>query len=245
MYNLAHFSLSEMTACGSAIRKLGCDADTMETTASRIVRYFYDNFVEHETQQPTFTLVRFFKTHDFSDLSNNLQQVARRSLDNNSPSPDMKCLTLLGTAGDRFEWNHRHLSTRHQVIPLPSEQMVKQAPMMSQLLQQLGLSISNVIAPDPNLIVDLQERTYNVFHVRDAPGSPYIPDQTTFVQLYNIQSVLGFGGILPSGSLITIILFSRVSISRQTAELFKPLALNVKVAVLPFDHGPIFASVAS
>ena len=43
MYDVAQFSLGDMTACGSAVRKLGRDATTMEETASRIARYFYNN----------------------------------------------------------------------------------------------------------------------------------------------------------------------------------------------------------
>jgi hypothetical protein len=32
-----------------------------------------------------------------------------------------------------------------------------------------------------------------------------------------------------------VILFSKVAIPRETAELFRTLALNVKMAVLPFE----------
>jgi hypothetical protein len=121
--------------------------------------------------------------------------------------------------------------------------MVSQAPMISQLIQQLGLTIKSVIAPSPDMIVDLKERTYNVFYIATAPGSPYIPAQEDFVHPYGIQSVLGFGGTLPSGNLMAIILFSKVPIQRETAELFKPLALNAKMAVLAFDQGKVFQLV--
>ena len=100
--------------------------------------------------------------------------------------------------------------------------------------------ISNVIAPSPDLLIDLHERTYNVFHIPTAAESPYIPAQDEFARPFQIQSVLGFGGILPSGDLMTIILFSKCPIQRETAELFKPLALNAKMAVLPFDQKTIF-----
>lgn len=244
MYDLAQFSLREMTQCGSQIRKLGSDTASMEETASQLVRYFYNNFVDPHSRQPNLALARFFKTHDYGGLSGNLQQIAQRSLGDAPVYPHMKCLTLLGTAGDRPEWNSRQLSIGHQVIPLPSEEMVTKAPMISQLIQQLGLTIRSVIAPAPEMIVDLQERTYNVFHIPQAQGSPYIPAQAEFVKPYGIQSVLGFGGILPSGNLMAIILFSKVPISREVAELFKPLALNVKVAILPFDNSTIFTSKA-
>lgn len=43
---------------------------------------------------------------------------------------------------------------------------------------------------------------------------------------------------------MAIILFSMLLIQHETAELFKPfkpLALNAKIAVLPFEQGIIFA----
>jgi hypothetical protein len=41
--------------------------------------------------------------------------------------------------------------------------------------------------------------------------------------------------MLASGDIFVVILFSKVEIPRDTAELFRTLALNVKMAVLPFD----------
>lgn len=240
MYSLTKFTLREMTECGAALRKLGVGAVSMEEVANRLVGYFYNQFLDPETGQSALALARIFKTHNYGDLPLDLQRIAKQNLGSASIQPSLKCLTLLATVGDRPEWNSRTASTGHQAIPLPSEEMVTQAPMISQLIQQLGLTIGSVISPDPDLLVNLQERTYNVFHVPEAQGSPYIPAQDEFVCPFQIQSVLGFGGVLPSGNLMAIILFSKVPIQRETAELFKPLALNAKIAVLPFDQGTIF-----
>jgi len=54
---------------------------------------------------------------------------------------------------------------------------------------------------------------------------------------FGIRSVIGFGGMLPSGNLFAVILFTKVPIPRETADLFRPLALSVKLAILPFDSG--------
>ena len=244
MYSLSQFTLSEMTECGAALRKLGAGVSTMEETANNIVRYFYDQFLDIDTHESAIALVRFFKTHSYDRLPTDLKQRVQQILNTDDVPADLRCLMLLGTAGDRPEWNTRHQSTAHQVIPLASASMVRQAPMISQLIKQLGLTIDSVIAPDPDMIVDLQERTYNVFHIPNALGSPYIPAQKNFVEPCGIQSVLGFGGILPSGNLITTVMFSKVSIKRDTAELFKPLALNTKMAILPFDQGAVFTPVS-
>jgi hypothetical protein len=243
MYSLNNFSLTDMTECGIALRKLGLSANSMESTAQKIVRFFYDSFRDPVSGDSAFALARFFKTHSYGELAEDLQYQAQRIIQDETVPTDLKCLTLLGTIGDRQEWCDRTCSQGHQVIPLPSEQMVSQAPMISQLIQQLGLTIKSVIAPSPDMIVDLKERTYNVFYIATAPGSPYIPAQEDFVHPYGIQSVLGFGGTLPSGNLMAIILFSKVPIQRETAELFKPLALNAKMAVLAFDQGKVFQLV--
>lgn len=66
-----------------------------------------------------------------------------------------------------------------------------------------------------------------------APRRNCIPAQD-FVQRYEVESVLGCGGQLPDGELYAVIAFARVTISRESAEIFKPLALAAKLALLPF-----------
>jgi hypothetical protein len=148
----------------------------------------------------------------------------------------MKCLTLLGTAGEKPEWNERHRSRRYRAIPLSSEPSIPQFPMVSELLQQLGVDLTSKTQPESDRSVDWTEHTLDVFHVAEAKGSPFVLAQEEFVIPFCIESVLGFGGVFPSKEFFTVILFSRVRISRETAELFKPLALSVKLALLPFDN---------
>jgi hypothetical protein len=152
----------------------------------------------------------------------------------------MPCLTLLGTAGDLPEWNSRRASLGHQVIPLPSAEGVARIPMIAQLITQLGLEVSSVLKPDPHVVVDLQQKSFNVFYVPTALGSPYIPAQDDFVVPFGVRSVLGFGGVLPQGDLFAVIMFARILLSQETAEMFKPLALSAKLAILPFANGPLF-----
>ena len=57
---------------------------------------------------------------------------------------------------------------------------------------------------------------------------------------HKVRSVVGFGGILTTGDLYAVILFSKVTIPRATAQLFKPLALRVKEGVQPLTSA-IFA----
>lgn len=238
-YDLTNFTIREMSECGKAMRAMGEGAASMEETAGRIVRHFYDGLVDPEGERGS-ALVRFYKTHPYSGLDGELQGFARTLLGGEPPSPEMKCLVLLATAGDRGEWNSRRSSQGHQAIPLPSEEAVHQAPMVSNLVTQLGIPLGLVIRPEPELLLDIEQRSFNVFHVPEALGSPYIPAQQEFVVPCAIRSVLGFGGLLPAGDMFAVIMFFKVPIARETAGLFKPLSLSVKMAVLPFD-GAVFS----
>jgi hypothetical protein len=149
-------------------------------------------------------------------------------------------LTLLATAGEKPEWNSRKKSEGHKTIPLPSAQAVEAIPMISQLIKQLGIDVGTILKPDPALVLELEQKTYNVFFVQEAAGSPFIPVQENFVILYKVRSVLGFGGLLPSGDLYAVLLFARVSISRDSADIFRNAAMNLKVALLPFVDRPVF-----
>jgi hypothetical protein len=116
--------------------------------------------------------------------------------------------------------------------------------MILQLIQQFGLEVSTVIDTSPTLIEDTARMNFNVFYVPQALDSPYIPAQKEFVVPYKVRSVLGFGGMLPSGNLFAIILFSKVAISPETASLFKWISAYVRIAVATFDRQQTFANEA-
>ena len=153
----------------------------------------------------------------------------------------MRCLTLLGTIGDEEQWNSRARSAGHKAIPLASAEMVSGIPMIARLINQFGIDLGAVMRPDPMLIGDLSKKTFNTFYVPDTVGSPYIPFQDDFVIRYGIKSVLGFGGVLSSGELFVVIMFSKVSIPSKTAEVFNRMANFVKDAVEPFVGNKVFA----
>ena len=241
MYDLTQFSLHNATAMGTALRGLGDGADSLETIANRCVRYFYNNLIDPQTGQSACALARLFKTHPYGELPEELQSLARRDLGRtNAIANTVQCLTLLGTVGSQPAWNARRASQGHQVIPLTSPKGVQEIPMMSQLIHSFGLEINSVVAPDPSLLIELERKTYSVFHIPQAIDSEYIPAQSNFVRPFGIKSVLGFGGMLPSGSLFAIILFTKVAVPITTARLFKTLPLNIKMAMIPFSMAQTF-----
>lgn len=244
MYDLANFTKADMRHCAIKLRNLDERSHSMEETANRMVRYLHENLIDPSTGKSACALVRFFKTHPYGDLSPDLQEAAQAILKGRSIIRATKCLTLLATAGDEKYWNDRRDSTGHQAIPLIDEDFVYRAPMILQLIQQFGLEVSAVIDTAPTLITKLSYKAFNVFHVPEALNSPHIPAQAQFVVPYKIQSVLGFGGMLPSGNLFAVILFSKVPISRKTAEHFKWISAYVRIAVESSDRVQTFTPVS-
>ncbi len=239
-FALEDFTLTHMLELGSNLREIGKGARSMEEAAEGIVRYLYENLVSKKNGQRACALVRLFKTHAFGQLDEDLRQFARARLAGAAETPAMKCLVLFATAGDRPEWNLSTGSKGHQAIPLPNEKAIRNAPMISQLLSEMGLNARALVKPDSTLMLDSEQTNFNVFHVPEALGSPYVPAQD-FVSAHGVKSALGFGGLLPSHDLFAVILFSKTSIPRATAELFKTLGLMVKLAISPFDRDRVFA----
>lgn len=214
----------------------------MEDAARHIVRFFYENLVDKATDSRSCALVRLYKSHEFARLEPDLQAYLTAMTAPDVPKPDTPCLTLLGTAGDEPGWNERERSRWHRSVPLTDREALNLLPMVSQLVQQLGLTLEEVIRIDPDLFIELDQRSYNVFFVEDAVGHPAIPAQEGFVVPHKIRSVLGFGGVLPDGSLFAVILFSKVPIPRETADLFASVALSVKLILLQTAACPVFES---
>ena len=228
-----------MLRCSLGLRHAIRTAPTVEAAAQECCRYLYTELVT-DTGDPACALVRCYKTHRYHDLDFDLQAVARRSMDPGTPPAlSLRCLTLMGTTGVEKAWNDRRSSAGHQAIPLPTAAVVERAPMVAQLIRALGLDIATAIAPSSEIVRDLSGKTYGVFHVPEAKGSPYIPAQD-FVDRYGIRSVVGFGGVLPSGDLFAVILFARVPVTAASADRFRTLALDVKSCLVRYSPSEVF-----
>jgi hypothetical protein len=242
--DLTKFGLSEMLRCSTELRRATKDAPTMEEAAQRVCRVLYDELVASDGSKAC-ALVRCYKTHPYGKLESELQSFAKAVLRGHTAGPTMRCLTLLGSAGDEPAWNSRRTSVGHQAIPLASPEMIEKAPMIAQLIRQFGLELTDVVQPPTDLVWSLTGKTYRVFHVPEAVGSPYIPAQKDFVLKFGIRSVVGFGGSLPNAELFAIILFARVPISSETADRFRNLALDVKSGFFLYGEGEVFGREAA
>jgi two-component system, NtrC family, sensor kinase len=225
-----------MTECGIVLRTLHTRAASMEDVCQLMVQHLYDEM--GADGERACVLVRAYKTHPYGALDPELQSYVHETA-GQEPSPATPILTLLATAGEEPEWNSRYNSRAHRAVPLSSVEAIQRLPMIAQLMAQLGIDAQAIVDPDRDVIMDLQQRSFNVFYVPEARGNPYIPAQD-FVQRYGVRSVLGFGSVLPTGDLFAVILFARAHLPRETAELFRPLAVAAKLALLPFADGPVF-----
>ena len=234
--NVSSFSVGDMLRAGLAIRKTVQKADSLEEAANCITNYLYDSCANAETGARSCVLVRFYKTHPFGGLQPETQEFARKLLGDRPAEDSMPCLTLLATNGEEPDWNMRRASRGHQAIPLPTADVVRQAPMIAQLIEQMGVSIDDVVRGDVGEQRPAPGRTYDVFHVEHALGSPYIPAQREFVQPYSVESVVGFGGVLRSGELYAVILFSRDHIPQASAMRFRAIALDIRSALFSLDQ---------
>jgi hypothetical protein len=241
VYDLTRFTLADMVRCARALRVLVSESTSMEEAAQKATRCFYEHCRDKISNERSCVLVRLFKTHPYRGLSKELRAFADSGAGGAAPSLDTKCLTLLATTGDDQKWNSRRTSEGHQCIPLLSEAMVGQFPMIAQLIHQLGLTTTELLRPTAEIIKDADQRQFGVFHVPVAANSPFIPAQKDFVAPYKVASVLGFGGLLPDGDLFAVIMFSRVAIPASTAEMFRTIALNLKLGMLALLEKPVFA----
>lgn len=242
--DLGNFDLAAMLRCSSGLRGAAQGAPSLEEAAGAVCRYLYQELGDGGEGRAC-VLVRFYKTHPYGELTPELQRFAKRAFGAvaiSPPEPAMKCLTLLATVGDEPAWNDRRASEGHQAIPLPSPHVVERAPMIAQLIREFGMDLGSVVRPPGDLVRELGGKSYGVFHVEDAAGSPYIPAQEGFVDRYGIRSVLGFGGLLPTGDLFAVILFSRVHVPVASAERFRPLALELKSCLIHYGQAAVFAT---
>lgn len=204
-----------MLRCGIGVRRAAHGSRSMEEALGRVVRFLCDELRNPDGSRSC-AMVRAYKTHAYGQLDSELQRFARRQMGGAAPDPGMKCLTLMASVGDRPEWNDRRASAGHQAIPLPR----------------------------PDVVRDLEGRTYGVFFEEDAVGSPYIPAQREFVEPNGIRSVLGCDGALRGGDLFAVILFSRVPISPDAADRFRTIALDMKSSLFFFDEEQVFSGAS-
>gem|GEM_PF-4884527 len=231
MHNLADFRLEDMLQLGAALRQLSCEVEDAHQIGAAAVNLLYERLCD-STGAPACALVRLYQSFYLADL----EREAAANIDKTFLKPKSQILKLVGSAGDLAEWNSPQSTFGHRVVPLISPAAVTEYPMFARLLTQFGLMQEQEGKFDWMLgneaTMELARPDIGVFHVIQALGSPYIPEQDEFVRPHGIASVLGCGGVLPGGHFFAVLFFSKVTIVPDTAELFKSIALSLRTSLL-------------
>ena len=281
VFDLTAFSISDMVVASGELRQATAAATSMEDASRAIVDYLRSAFPDPATGRPAFVLARMFHTVTWDRLTPRLRAyvqshdpAAARPSDDPATAA-LPYLTLLATEGDHPHWSDRRASRDHQAIPLSAPDVVRRAPLALALLDRLlgpqaapipvpvpvstggggggAAHTGNGSQPDtPPTGPRLLER-FDVFHVAEAFGSPYVPTPD-FVRDFQIRSAIALGAVLDSGgpehpdqpgvrntSLYTALLYSRVHIPPETAIHFRTLAAAIRLALMPFLESPLFA----
>ncbi len=227
-------SLADLSECIYEIANSAQEKTrTLDDVAQHILKVVNKTLLCDESGTSSAALLRMFMTIPYGKLDDQARAHVDSRFAGKPLQEDTKFLTLKGSIGDKPEWCEPALSKGHQAIPLFGAEGVKEIPMMARLLSQLGLEVQQVLEPDALLAIELADKEFNGFHVEDAVGSQYIPAQDSFVVPAGVKSVVGFGSMLPTGHLCIVIVFSKSRISRETADMFRSIALGVSVAILP------------
>jgi len=221
-----------MLSCGADIRQFGLESNCVEEAAEKIVNYLYRSF-ESESGEKALALVRLFKTVRFDELDEDLKKYAAANFD---VKPDTKFMALMATAGIDQTWNDRRQSAQHRLIPVTAaEDAGRQSTLIRHMMSELEHSgAPNVESTDLNsrrYVMEPNQRHFNVFHIPDASECAFVQDEE-LVRNFDVRSILGFGGFLNRGSRFCVVMFARTFLDRDCAELFNPLTLSTKNALI-------------
>jgi len=167
--------------------------------------------------------VRFFLTQRAEELPADLAPVA------SVVDKQAKCLVLLA---------------KTELDPLPDDSVLPPGeralllsesvapPTLRALVTQFDLDLGNVLAREPVYAGEASHKACNVFYTAEVPS---------VVAARGVRSMLGFGGLFPSGHLFFVMLYLKTLVSPSTAAMFRPVAMNVKIPLLALDGRGAFA----
>jgi len=189
---------------------LSLPAISLEQAAQNVVRTLYEEF------KGSVILARIFVTVPCLQLPATLRLVVQKVAAGaaHAVTDETPVLTLIGTYGTQASWRDCRLSKGHAGIPLSSPSFIGSMPMVSRLLNELGIDIGAFDQEDRRTFVDLGLFMSGAFYVEDAATTTdrwnrrVIPAQD-FVASHGVRTVFGGGAAYPaSGTILTLVLFT-------------------------------------
>jgi hypothetical protein len=192
---------------------------SFEEAAQICVKAIYDNFGSDDGRR-TFALVRIYRLCKYDSLPQALQQAASSDI--------AEWMALMATIGIEPSWCSRHQSMGHKALPVSD----KRSPMLAEAFNQIGFADIEETAD-----TFLKEATFltRYFHIEHAPGSPFVPAQSEFVEPYSIKSVIGIGSKFLSDSAYMALCFAVEHIDKPTAQKFANLSAYVSTLLAIYD----------
>ena len=196
-------------------------------------------------------LTRVFVTADLAHLPDDNRRFVQALADRSGAADQLQdstpVLSLVGTYGSEPQWNDRRRSEGHAGIPLISAAFVDDIPMISYLLQALGLPLDWMERGGSNVVQRTIGQSAGLFFVENAAlatdeqGRKVIPAQD-FVIDHGVGSVFGISGAYSGDEILVVIAFCTEEFPKAVAERFLPLISLFKsgTAALVSD-GRIFA----
>jgi two-component system NtrC family sensor kinase len=220
-------------------------ARSLEEVARLFTDALYERFAS------SVVLARVFGTVEFRQLTADDRTFVEHfasSVEGGAELTDAtEVLALLASRGVEEAWNDRRRSRDHLAIPLLSERLVAEIPMISRLLHEIGFTPA-WRGTDSGFVTKTFANVNGIFYVGDARTAVddrkrNIIPASDFIERYGIRTVFGFGGsYLGRHMFISAIVFCRDEIARSQAMRFIPLIGSLKAATTRLvNRGAIFA----
>ncbi len=179
-------------------------------------------------------MLRLFSTVPYSALSDQDRQLVDKKANDSGTShligDTTPVLTLLGTRGQRAEWNQRSKSRGFRCIPLVSSGYVSSLAMLSMQFKAMNFDLSSLDRLGSTNAADDHAHEYTgmlyVKHAaldRDEQGRMIVPHQD-FVAENNVKTTLGFGtSYSDPPTIVTLFAFTNEILNKTEMEPFSSL----------------------
>lgn len=135
--------------------------------------------------------------------------------------------TLLGSRGEKPEWNDRRASSHFRCIPLASSAFVSSLSMLSRQLESVGFDMGLIDAWEAKVAsTGRADQFRGMLYIgdagreRDSQGRMIVPKQE-FVAASGVKTTLGFGsGYAGHPKLVTLFAFTNETLERSAVEPF-------------------------
>jgi serine phosphatase RsbU (regulator of sigma subunit) len=212
-FNLSAFGLSEMARCSAHVRKAAVGVPSPDAAAQAVADFFHEHLTDDSGGRacPAVGVYLAGGPHDSASAA----PVAA------APSAVReRRLHLIGFRGtDAHGWGTEDFDGL--VLPVPSPQAARQAPLVHRLLEELedraGAEDAGTGANRPAIV--------------HLPGSQE-DGLEDLLRAHGIRSALAFGGALTADEWFAVVLFFRVPLPTEAPALLQPVADSTRLALL-------------